>query len=208
MPPGRRGWWRVIGLEQFTIYNIVAMSAGGILAAVLMQPWVQAGPVRVTTYIVFFVAAVMLARRYLAIVRDSEDGLASVFLIAACLWWMSFAITAIAIEYLIVARVYGFWPHVSVYMQERVAYFFIGGSAIGALSKAITFQFIPKQMLMGHRVQAWPLTVGRRYQEQSSNQIDEREHDVRDREQDVREREQDAREHDLDGREERSKSSE
>lgn len=189
-----------VGLERFTVYNLIAIFSGGLLAAILMRPWLDAGPVRLTTYIIFFLSALLLAQRYLAIIRESEDGLASVFLIAACLWWMSFAITALAIEYLIIARVYGFWPHLSQNMQERIAYFFISGAAVGVLFKAVTFRFIPKQTLMGRRVQAWPLTIARR-RRTGILDIDEIAQDKREAEQDERQAEQDEREERLDERE-------
>lgn len=182
MPPDRRRWGRFWSLDLFTVYNIAAILGGGLIASILMRPWLDAGPVRLTTYIVFFLSSLLLAQRYLSIIRESEDGLASVFLIAACLWWLSFAITAISIEYLIIARVYGFWPHISQNMQERIAYFFIAGSAIGALFKAITFRFIPKQKLLGRRVRAWPLTMRRRRQEMLA--IDDREKTKHEREHD------------------------
>lgn len=203
----RKRFLEGVGLERFTIYNLVAIFGGGLIAALLMRPWLDAGPVRLTTYVVFFLSSMLLAQRYLAIIRESEDGLASVFLIAACLWWMSFAVTAIAIEYLIIARVYGFWPHLSQNMQERIAYFFISGAAVGVFFKAITFRFIPKQTLMGRRVQAWPLTIARR-RRQEMLAIDELEHDERVAEQNEREAEQDARQQNLDEREQRLRESE
>jgi hypothetical protein len=41
-------------------------------------------------------------------------------------------------------------------------YLFISGSAIGVLYKALTFESIPDEALIGRRVSAWPFTAFRR----------------------------------------------
>lgn len=200
----RRARAKLLSLDRFALYNIIAIIVGGLIAASLMRPWLDAGPIRLTTYIVFFLSSVLLAQRYLSIIRDSEDGLASIFLIAATLWWISFAITSICIEYLILARVYGFWPHITENTQERIAYFFISGAAIGVGFKAVTFRLVPKQMLMGRRVRAWPLTVARRRRAVTLETLEvaEQEQDERELSQNIREEQQDKRQHELEEREE------
>jgi hypothetical protein len=152
----------ILTIRLFAIYNLIAIILGGTLAALLMRPELEAGPVRLGTYLVFAVASVTLARKYLKIVRGSEDGMANLFVVASCYWCISFFITCLVIEYLIAARAYDLWPHWGESLTERVSYFFISGSAIGVLFKAITFQFIPTEWLIDRRVPAWPLTIGMR----------------------------------------------
>lgn len=156
----RGGWRRFATLRLFAIYNLLAIIVGGLLAAALMHPELEAGPVRLSTYIVFFVASTLLAHRYLSIVRRSDDGMANLFIVASCYWWITFAITSIVIFYLITARAYDLWPHWGENPTERFSYFFISGAAVGVFFKAIAFQFIPTEALIDRRVPAWPLTVG------------------------------------------------
>lgn len=154
-------WRKMFSIELFALYVPSAMILGGLAAALLMRPWLDAGPVRITTYLAFFVASMLLAHKYLQIIRSAEDGKANLFLVASCYWYISFGLTAAAICYLIVARAYGFWPHWGESLTERVCYFFISGSAVGELFKAVTFQVIPTEWLTGKRVPAYILTIGR-----------------------------------------------
>jgi hypothetical protein len=163
----------------FAIYNLAAILIGGLLAALFMRPEMDAGPVRLGTYLAFAFASALLARKFLAIVRRSEDGNANLFIVASCYWWISFGMTAIVIEYLIAARAYGLWPHWGESLTERVSYFFISGAAVGVMFMALTFQFVPTEWLIGRRVPAWPLTIGMRKRLQYSGQAASREREDR-----------------------------
>ena len=54
------------------------------------------------------------------------------------------------------------WPDWGENFTERILNFFISGSAIGVLYKALTFESIPDEALIGRRVSAWPFTAFRR----------------------------------------------
>lgn len=160
---GPVAWFRNLRLlERFTVFQILAMPVGGLLAAYLMRPELEAGPVRISTYVVFGVGSLILFWQYLGIIRRSQDGRASIVVVASCLWWGSFAITGFCIVYLLCARNWGFWPALDKDLQERILYFFISGSAIGLLFKAITFGYIPPQELIERRVSTWPIYWRRR----------------------------------------------
>lgn len=148
--------WNV---ELFALYNLLAILLGGFLGAVLMRPELAAGPVRILSYFGFALASAALATKYLWIIRGNRDGRASVFVVASCYWWLSFAITSLAIAYLVIANGYGFLPIMRESLQQRFLYFFISGASIGAIFKAITFFFLPTDMLQGARVPGWPLTI-------------------------------------------------
>lgn len=160
-------------VELFALYNLLAIVLGGFLGAVLMRPELAAGPVRVGSYLGFALASIALATKYLWIIRANRDGRASVFVVASCYWWLSFAITSFAIAYIVIANGYGFLPIMKESLQQRFIYFFISGASVGAVFKAITFFFLPTDMLRGARVPGWPLTIlMRRVRENEASERD------------------------------------
>lgn len=145
--------------SAFSVQIMLAMIIGGLLAAFLMRPELAAGPVRIITYLTFSGSSALLARRYIGMVRRSPDGMATLLVVSSSWWWLAFSITALVILYLILAGAYNLWPHWGESLTERISYFFISGSAIGVLYKAITFESIPDEALIGRRVSGWPFTA-------------------------------------------------
>lgn len=150
-----QGW-----IERFTLLNIGAILLGGGFAMAFINPHLEAGPIRTSTYFVFCLAAGILGFKMLSIVRAQGDGKANIFLIASTLFWLTFCVAALFIGYLVLTRAFGFSSHISPHIQTRISYFFITGSSIGALFSAIVFVMVPPTTVLGVRVSAWPLTIG------------------------------------------------
>ena len=190
-------WDWIFNPAFFSAQMFVVMTVGGVLAAYFMRPWLEAGPVRVGTYLLLGFASLVLARRYIKMVRRNPDGMATLLVVASCWVWSAFSATGFAVVYLIVAESWGLWPNWGESLTERIIYFFITGTSIGVAYKAFTFESIPDEALIGRRVSAWPFTLFRRHEridgwgDDSQKRADEQ--DARDVRQNNREAAQDAR---------------
>lgn len=150
---------RYVTVELFSIYNLASILIGGAICSYFMRPDLASGPVRSTVYLTFGIGSTVLAAKYLFIILKSDDDAASLFVVASFYWWASFASTGYAVQYLILARAFGLWPHWGEAPTERLLYFFIGGAAIGLLFKAVSFVFVPTEVMIGRKVSAYPITL-------------------------------------------------
>ena len=151
-------------LERYSLLNLALILAGGSLAAWLINPTLDAGPVRVTSYALFAVGSTLAALTLVSILRGSTDGRGPLLLVASAYAWCALAVTFWLVAYLVLARAVGFLPHIPDAAQLRLSYFFIGGSAVGVAVMGVLMVFLPTRTLLYRRIPAWPLTAlkGRR----------------------------------------------
>lgn len=149
-------------LEALSVYILIAYIVGGTLAALLLQPTEEPGPVRIMTYVVFGVASTLLAYRYLRLIRRSDDGRSNVFIVCSAYAWIGLSLTFYFVTYIQISRAINIPIPIDEIMQYRISYFFISGAAIAVLFKALTFSYVEAEKIMSHRIPAWPLTLRRK----------------------------------------------
>ena len=146
-------------LDALSLVNLAVITLCGLAAFLLINPELDSGPVRVSSYVMFFAAGILMSRKHLSIVRSSPDGKASIYIVASTYFWLTFTLATAFIAYLVAARALGFAPLMSEALQLRISYYFISGSAAGALFTAVVFNLLPTRVLIQHRIPAWPLTA-------------------------------------------------